>query len=132
MQAEDIHMVREHLARCAAEQQKNKELLQHLVGVECSPCPRGWGLAHLSPPFPTQEKKQQELQVISQELTLEVSVPSSAHVPRLQWVWLCHGLRACLQLLFPARCSGAEFQGHPLGPPAAGGMGGPVEGEFTE
>ena len=53
MQAEavkqDLRMLRERLAQCSADSQKHKELLQCLVGVEWSPCPRGLGLRDPSP-----------------------------------------------------------------------------------
>ena len=139
MQAEavkqDLRMIRECLAQCSAESQRHKELLWRLVGVECSPCPWGLGAARpepLTPPFPTQGKKRQELQETMEQLSMKVSVPSSAHVPQLRWLGLCQGLSASVRLLFPELCRGAAFQKQPPGAPAAGGAGGPDKGEFTE
>ena len=86
----------------------------------------------LTPPFPTQGKKQQELQETMEQLGMQVSVPSSARVPQPRRPGLCQGLSASVRLLFPEPCRGAVFGKQQPGAPAAGGAGGPDEGECAE
>lgn len=83
-------------------------------------------LEPLTPPFPTQAKKQEQLKDSITQLSAEVSVPSPAHVPRLRWLGLCHGLRASVRLLFPDLCRGGKFGEPAPGVPAPGESAGPV------
>ncbi|KAM6231352.1 uncharacterized protein M6G45_015627 isoform 2-T2 [Spheniscus humboldti] len=78
MQAEAVKQelctLQERLAQCSAESQRHKELLRSLVGVECSPCPRGLGPQTLSPcsPFPMQEEMHEDLRGAIEKLNSEV------------------------------------------------------------
>ena len=85
----------------------------------------------LTLPFPTQGKKQQELQETMQELSQKVSVPSSALAPAAAPVAV-PGAECLCPAPLPEPCCGAVFREQLPGAAAAGGAGGPDEGQLTE